>query len=136
MLSQFRVQLHHSYEEALGEISVLRQAQSTYEENMKKAFMRGVCALNMEAMTMFNDSSPCVPPTNPPPSHHEAMATNSHHNITRPESGFQSVTSEKHTAASNGSCRHLNVKFHKSETKKGTKKTQPLVSVERHGPSL
>lgn len=24
-----------------------------YEETMKKAFMRGVCALNLEAMTMF-----------------------------------------------------------------------------------
>ena len=25
-----------------------------YEEAMKKAFMRGVCALNMEAMSMFH----------------------------------------------------------------------------------
>ena len=28
-----------------------------YEETMKKAFMRGVCALNLEAMTMFGRES-------------------------------------------------------------------------------
>ena len=27
-----------------------------YEDNMKKAFMRGVCALNMEAMSMFKEN--------------------------------------------------------------------------------
>lgn len=40
---------------------------------MKKAFMRGVCALNMEAMSMFKEGQPCdeyaeghafEPPTN------------------------------------------------------------------------
>lgn len=25
-----------------------------YEDSMKKAFMRGVCALNIEALSMFN----------------------------------------------------------------------------------
>ena len=32
---------------------LLRQQRDAFEENMKKAFMRGVCALNMEAMSMF-----------------------------------------------------------------------------------
>ena len=31
----------------------LHAERDLYEENMKKAFMRGVCALNMEAMSMF-----------------------------------------------------------------------------------
>ena len=31
----------------------LHQERDCYEETMKKAFMRGVCALNLEAMTMF-----------------------------------------------------------------------------------
>ena len=34
----------------------LHAERDLYEENMKKAFMRGVCALNMEAMTMFKYS--------------------------------------------------------------------------------
>lgn len=29
--------------------------REAYEETMKKAFMRGVCALNLEAMTMFRE---------------------------------------------------------------------------------
>jgi len=33
----------------------LLQQRDVYEETMKKAFMRGVCALNLEAMTMFHD---------------------------------------------------------------------------------
>jgi len=32
----------------------LQNEKVSYEENMKKAFMRGVCALNLEAMTMFD----------------------------------------------------------------------------------
>ena len=30
---------------------------SKYEENMKKALMRGVCALNLEAMSIFNEDN-------------------------------------------------------------------------------
>ena len=33
----------------------LHKEREYYEENMKKAFMRGVCALNMEAMNMFHE---------------------------------------------------------------------------------
>ena len=41
------------YDEAQKEINVLRHARDLCEQDMKKAFMRGVCALNMEAMAMF-----------------------------------------------------------------------------------
>lgn len=40
-------------EKAQGEIQRLRLEREHYEESMKKAFMRGVCALNMEALNMF-----------------------------------------------------------------------------------
>ena len=47
------LQVHHSLDESRQEVANLRAERELYEENMKKAFMRGVCALNMEAMTMF-----------------------------------------------------------------------------------
>ncbi|XP_029998627.1 centrosomal protein POC5 isoform X2 [Sphaeramia orbicularis] len=40
-------------EKAQAEIQRLRLERERYEESMKKAFMRGVCALNMEALNMF-----------------------------------------------------------------------------------
>lgn len=47
-------------EEAKAEILRLHSERDQYEDTMKKAFMRGVCALNLEAMTMFQskDSRP------------------------------------------------------------------------------
>ena len=33
----------------------LHNERDLYEETMKKAFMRGVCALNLEAMHMFRE---------------------------------------------------------------------------------
>nr|XP_022312821.1 centrosomal protein POC5-like isoform X1 [Crassostrea virginica] len=39
---------------ARDEICHLHKQREQYEEAMKKAFMRGVCALNLEAMTIFN----------------------------------------------------------------------------------
>ncbi|NXU58484.1 POC5 protein, partial [Turnix velox] len=58
------VQLTNDYEAKVAELTAaLKQAKAEilqlhtereqYEDTMKKAFMRGVCALNMEAMTMF-----------------------------------------------------------------------------------
>ena len=66
---------------AREEVKVLTRDRETYEETMKKAFMRGVCALSMEAMTMFQpqDVVPAplqseadvntqeIPPSNPEP---------------------------------------------------------------------
>ena len=36
-------------------MSKLHAEREIYEETMKKAFMRGVCALNLEAMHMFRE---------------------------------------------------------------------------------
>ena len=39
-----------------AEIDTLRKERETLAEQMQKAFMRGVCALNYEARTVFKDS--------------------------------------------------------------------------------
>ncbi|XP_051543323.1 centrosomal protein POC5-like isoform X2 [Myxocyprinus asiaticus] len=39
---------------AQSEIQRLHRERERYEDSMKKAFMRGVCALNIEALSMFN----------------------------------------------------------------------------------
>ena len=36
-------------------ISEMERKQSNYEEGLSKALMRGVCALNMEAMSVLNN---------------------------------------------------------------------------------
>ncbi|XP_016106419.1 centrosomal protein POC5-like [Sinocyclocheilus grahami] len=41
-------------QEAQAEIHRLHTERERYEDSMKKAFMRGVCALNIEALSMFN----------------------------------------------------------------------------------
>ncbi|KAL2092387.1 hypothetical protein ACEWY4_012185 [Coilia grayii] len=43
-------------QKAQTEIQKLRLERERYEDSMKKAFMRGVCALNMEALGMFHGS--------------------------------------------------------------------------------
>ncbi|KAM5168906.1 centrosomal protein POC5 isoform 3-T3 [Callospermophilus lateralis] len=51
--------LSGALENAKTEIQRMQQEKEHFEDSMKKAFMRGVCALNLEAMTMFqnrNDS--------------------------------------------------------------------------------
>ncbi|KAM5264371.1 centrosomal protein POC5 [Ctenodactylus gundi] len=42
-------------ENAKTEIQRMQQEKEHFEDSMKKAFMRGVCALNLEAMTMFQN---------------------------------------------------------------------------------
>lgn len=54
-------------EKAQAEIQRLRLERERYEESMKKAFMRGVCALNMEALSMFNTQTEGRP--DQPPGH-------------------------------------------------------------------
>ncbi|NWT57841.1 POC5 protein, partial [Erythrocercus mccallii] len=46
-------ELTATVEQAKAEILRLHSERDHYEDTMKKAFMRGVCALNLEAMTMF-----------------------------------------------------------------------------------
>lgn len=50
------LQLNCALNAARDEVQQLKHDRERYEETMKKAFMRGVCALNMEAMTMFQES--------------------------------------------------------------------------------
>lgn len=49
------LQLNEALQQSQQEVAQLSMERENFEENMKKAFMRGVCALNMEAMTMFGD---------------------------------------------------------------------------------
>ncbi|KAM6329082.1 centrosomal protein POC5 isoform 4-T4 [Alca torda] len=71
-------ELTAALEQTKAEILRLHSEREQYEDTMKKAFMRGVCALNLEAMTMFQgkdsrtDSgrlppSQYNPPSPPPP---------------------------------------------------------------------
>nr|KAG5701813.1 hypothetical protein BaRGS_019024 [Batillaria attramentaria] len=47
--------LNEALESSRKEVQRLHVDREHYEEAMKKAFMRGVCALNMEAMNMFQE---------------------------------------------------------------------------------
>ena len=64
----FYKQVQQSLESCQQEIARLKAERNLYEENMKKAFMRGVCALNLEALTMFqhpeNESTDQCEPSN------------------------------------------------------------------------
>ena len=110
-------QVHQSYEEAQKEIALLKQAQSLYEENMKKAFMRYVCALNMEAMSIFQGSHT----SHPMPVNHMVQPTNQE----IPESGYFT----KHQSHN----RHMTLT---TNSKGGGKKHSkgPAITVERHVP--
>ena len=67
----FILQANSELEMARTEIARLHAERERYEETMKKAFMRGVCALNLEAMSMFREGEEGG--RRPPPS-----AVNSH----------------------------------------------------------
>ncbi|XP_032191823.1 centrosomal protein POC5 isoform X4 [Mustela erminea] len=47
--------LSGALENAKAEIQRMQQEKEHFEDSMKKAFMRGVCALNLEAMTIFQN---------------------------------------------------------------------------------
>ena len=49
------IQLQRELASTRGEVANLHRERDFYEEKMKKAFMRGVCALNIEAMSMFKE---------------------------------------------------------------------------------
>lgn len=51
---------------AHAEIASLRSDREQFEERMKKGFMRGVCALNLEAMTMFKEEEATKENVEPP----------------------------------------------------------------------
>ncbi len=50
------LQLNEALESSRAEVTRLHAEREHYEETMKKAFMRGVCALNLEAMHMFHEN--------------------------------------------------------------------------------
>ncbi|XP_013822161.2 PREDICTED: centrosomal protein POC5 isoform X1 [Capra hircus] len=75
-------------ENAKAETQRMQHEKEHFEDSMKKAFMRGVCALNLEAMTIFQnrgdadfttnkreDYGPGVPGKEPPSAHLDASAT-------------------------------------------------------------
>ncbi|CAL8346605.1 unnamed protein product [Lota lota] len=72
-------------EDAQAEIQKLRVERERYEESMKKAFMRGVCALNMEALTMFQtgEGRPEPPAAAAAAAHHHHL--HHHHNAPPPQ---------------------------------------------------
>ncbi|NXB95109.1 POC5 protein, partial [Vidua chalybeata] len=49
-------ELTAALEQSRAEILRLHTERDQYEDTVKKAFMRGVCALNLEAMTMFQST--------------------------------------------------------------------------------
>ena len=63
-------QVQRSLEESRAEVVQLKAERQLCEENMKKAFMRGVCALNLEAMSVFRPREAAVEPAN----HHDDVA--------------------------------------------------------------
>ncbi|XP_066887270.1 centrosomal protein POC5 isoform X4 [Kogia breviceps] len=54
--------LSGALENAKAEIQRMQHEKEHFEDSMKKAFMRGVCALNLEAMTIFQNRGDTAPP--------------------------------------------------------------------------
>lgn len=50
------VQVNEELASVRAEVDQMHKERERYEEMMKKAFMRGVCALNLEAMTIFHSN--------------------------------------------------------------------------------
>ncbi|XP_063819820.1 centrosomal protein POC5 isoform X2 [Pseudophryne corroboree] len=59
-------QLNGALEDARAEVQRLHAERGQFEGSMKKAFMRGVCALNMEAMSMFQGRESRMDQDQPP----------------------------------------------------------------------
>lgn len=99
------------------QVKQLQVERVTFEEGMKKAFMRGVCALNMEAMNMFH---PAMDPSNPAPngSHESPQAndTPTPVNHVQPDRG----RSSSNTMATS------------TQRTNGMRKNRPPILVERH----
>ncbi|XP_063819830.1 centrosomal protein POC5 isoform X5 [Pseudophryne corroboree] len=60
-------QLNGALEDARAEVQRLHAERGQFEGSMKKAFMRGVCALNMEAMSMFQGRESRMDQADQPP---------------------------------------------------------------------
>lgn len=100
----------------------LQVERVSFEEGMKKAFMRGVCALNMEAMNMFH---PGMEPSPSPPGSHEPQQQASDtltpvDSVPPPPADRGRVNNNTMTTTT---CRMNSNRLHKS---------RPSVMVERH----
>ncbi|XP_036384653.1 centrosomal protein POC5-like [Megalops cyprinoides] len=84
-------------ERAQAEIQRLQHEREHYEESMKKAFMRGVCALNMEAMSIFHPEGRLDP--NAPPSQDEPGSSASVHFQVQPTSPIRLGPSRTESAS-------------------------------------
>ncbi|XP_067294357.1 centrosomal protein POC5 isoform X1 [Pseudorasbora parva] len=62
-------------QKAQAVIHRLHMERERYEDSMKKAFMRGVCALNIEALSMFNTGEAGRPDRDAPPSGDERSSS-------------------------------------------------------------
>jgi hypothetical protein len=63
LASKYEAKIKKIYEDlklSKSEIEKYKLEMAKNEENMKKALMRGVCALNLEAMSIFNESTTLV----------------------------------------------------------------------------
>lgn len=91
-------------DKARAEIQRLRLERERYEESMKKAFMRGVCALNMEALNMFHTSEewPEQPPAHdqhdlhPPQDESGSSTLAQHQQYQGPTTRFTPVHFDQH----------------------------------------
>ena len=48
--------LNRRLSEANNQVAAANRSKASMEENLKKVFMKGVCAMNFEAMNVFGDS--------------------------------------------------------------------------------
>ncbi|XP_060763136.1 centrosomal protein POC5 isoform X4 [Neoarius graeffei] len=62
-------------QKAQAEIQRLHRERERYEDSMKKAFMRGVCALNIEALSMFHTADTGRQEQDAPPSGDEPSSS-------------------------------------------------------------
>ena len=130
LLTAFRSeQAHHSLEQAHAQMAQLSRVRDVNEESMKKALMRGVCALNMEAMSMFR------PPGDPLASHHSNGLPSD-----RPPHGGQppSVTLDNCHGMPSAAPKSMSHDRHVTQSyshKQSHRKTKgPSVVIERHIP--
>lgn len=98
------------------QVKQLQVERMTFEEGMKKAFMRGVCALNMEAMNMFH---PAMDTTNPTP--------NGSHD---PQQTSDTPSSVDYVPPDRG--RGSNTMTTTAHRTNGVRKNKPAILVERH----
>ena len=118
-------QLQQSLDASQQQVKQLQVERLSFEEGMKKAFMRGVCALNMEAMNMFH---PGMEPSPSPPGSHDPQQQASDmptpvDNMPPPPPPPADRGCVNNNTMTTATCRMNSNRLHKS---------RPSVMVERH----